>query len=285
MSPDRLLVLGLRESRVDVVCDGGTRRLVDGVDLSVDRGSSVALLGASGAGKTVLTRLLVGLPPAGARLSGSLIWETDQGRMQVDLSGVHAGARRLSALRQTWGRSLAYLPQGGRRNLNPELTVGAHLSRAQRRAGGRARDGRRRDLLAEVGVDDPDRVVNLRPIGLSGGMARRVLLALALAGGPDLVVADEPTAGLDAEGCRKVVELLSGVRDRHGFGLLMVTHEIGDAARLCPDARVIDGGKIVDQLHFERGGLAEEPTHPAARALVESWRWLEAAADVPGGRA
>lgn len=271
-SHPKLAWIALKAATAEVVLPGGGgRRLLDGVDLRLARGEARSLLGTSGAGKSVVSRLLVGLGPRGARLGGALVWDTAEGEGGGDLARILAGdPPAAAALAVHWGRSIAYVPQGGVRNLNPALDVSAHLRRACRRAG--VDEGRSAELLAECGFDDPGRVSRLRPGALSEGMARRVLLALALVGQPDLVVLDEPTTGLDIDRRRRIVALLARLRERHGFGLLMVTHEVEDALALTDTAAVIAGGRVVEELAFDGGDLAGPPSSDEARELVDAWR-------------
>jgi len=270
-----LTSLALHGVQVGFAAEAEERTVLDGVDLSLVRGQSLSILGISGAGKTVLSRLLIGLAPAGARLSGALVWTDRDGEHRADLARDLGGQPPvLPPLAAEWGRSIAYVPQGGARNLNPALTIHAHLARARQRAGLAPDADTERALLREVGLSDPDRVWSRRPRALSGGMARRVLLALALAGAPDVVVVDEPTTGLDSDRRQQVIDLLASTRAQHGFGLLMVTHEVGDAAVLTEEANVLAGGRIVDRIPMADGELQREPGHAASRDLVHAWRWL-----------
>ena len=159
------------------------------------------------------------------------------------------------------------------RNLNPALTIHTHLARARRRAGLPADATAELELLREVGFTDPARVWTRRPMALSGGMARRVLLALALAGAPDVMVVDEPTTGLDSDRRAQAIERLDEARRRHGFGLLMVTHEVGDAAELTAEGCVLADAHIVERLSFGDGELDGEPTSARGRELVDAWQW------------
>jgi ABC-type dipeptide/oligopeptide/nickel transport system ATPase component len=147
------------------------------------------------------------------------------------------------------------------------------MARARRRAGGAPDRDADLELLRQMDLEDPERVWSRRPAVLSEGMARRVLLALALAGAPDIVVLDEPTTGLDSHRRQQIVHLVARARAKHGFGMLMVTHEVGDAAALTEVGAVLSGGRLVERLDLGGGEVHGEPEHPAARALVDSWRW------------
>lgn len=250
------------------------RWILDGVDLHLLKGDTCSLLGRSGEGKTVLSRLLIGLAPAGCVAKGDLEWTDASGRHRASLERDLLGRPPvLGALAAGWGRSIAYVPQGGVRNLNPALTVHVHLARARRRAGLADDRDAEIELLREVGFTDPVRVWTRRPGSLSGGMARRILLALALAGTPDVMVVDEPTTGLDTARRERAIAQLRSAQVRHGFGLLMVTHEVGDAAQLTREGCVLAGGRIVERLVLGDGRVQREPASREARALVDAWNW------------
>ena len=254
--------------------DGGIRWVLDGVDLELGRGQTCSLLGRSGEGKTVLSRLLIGLAPRGCVATGVLRWTDGSGPHSAALERDLAGEPpTIEALARGWGRSIAYVPQGGVRNLNPALSVHVHLARARRRAGLGADRDAELGLLEEVGFSNPVRVWTRRPRALSGGMARRVLLALALAGTPDAMVVDEPTTGLDTRRREGAIERLRAAQRRHGFGLLMVTHEVGDAALLTRVGCLLARGRIVERLALGEGQLLHEPGSDEARELVDAWRW------------
>jgi len=276
MSGARLERLTLKGARVGFVRPGeeAPRMVLEDVDLSLGRGEARSLLGVSGVGKSLLSRLLIGLAPQGAQLGGTLAAEGDGGTRRFDLATDCVGRPPVvPALAEAWGRRIAFVPQGGTRNLNPARTVGQHLDRARRRAGLDADREADQALLREMGFDRPERVATLRPAALSEGMARRALIALALVGAPDVLVADEPTTGLDSERRGQLVRLLDAARRRHGFGLLAVTHEIGDAAVLSDEGLVLAGGAVAETLTWSDGRPAGEPAHPASRALVDGWMW------------
>jgi peptide/nickel transport system permease protein len=271
----RLQSLELQGIRLGFPRQGGSVRwILEGVDLRLLRGETCSLLGRSGEGKTVLSRLLIGLAPCGCLAEGTLVWTDDAGTHRADLSRDLTGdPAEVPLLSSRWGRSIAYVPQGGVRNLNPAQTIHTHIARARKRAGLEPDRDAELALLAEVGFADPMRVWTRRPLALSGGMARRVLLALALAGAPDVLVVDEPTTGLDTERRDRAIERLREARRNHGFGLLMVTHEVGDAARLTAVGCVLAGARIVERLEFGEDELRCDPETAAARELVDAWRW------------
>ena len=278
-----ILALELNALRVAFALpEGGQRQVIDGIDVRLERGKALSLLGISGVGKTVVSRMLIGLAPAGAIVEGQLRRSSSEGQVDYPLADALSGLPpTIPALAHDWGRGIAYVPQGGTRNLNPALTIGDHFDRARKRSGVHTDDSNDLELLGQMGFADPRRVWTRRPGVLSEGMARRVLLALALAGSPDIVVLDEPTTGLDSERRAQIAELLEGARARLGFGMLMVTHDVGDAARLTETGVVLADGKLVDELTMADGDIQNRPQHPAATSLVDAWRWRDWEGEAP----
>ncbi|MGH3753640.1 MAG: ATP-binding cassette domain-containing protein [Pseudonocardiaceae bacterium] len=258
MPPDEVCVQ-IRELTVDILGDEDTR-VVDSVSLSVDKGQTLAIAGPSGSGKTMAMLGVLGLfPPAvSAAVGGS-----------VRLNGhelVGLGEKRLRAFR---GRIAAYVPQDTGSALNPLRRVGAQIAGVARRHLGldrAAAASRAAELLTQVGIDDPARVAHQRPGELSGGMRQRVLLAMALAGQPDLLIADEPTSSLDVTTAVQIVELLGQLQRRLGMAMIIITHELGVAVRLASRIAVFDHGRAVEVADVN--DLLAGPTHPVSRQLI-----------------
>lgn len=233
-----------------------TVRPVEAMSASVAAGEVVALVGASGAGKSLLAHAVLGMLPPNAATTGEVRWRG---------TPVDEPARRRLA-----GREVALLPQS-LTYLDPTATVGSQVRRAARLAGHprSAVRSRAEEALAAQGLDRT--VLRRHPHELSGGMGRRVLTAIALMGEPSLVIADEPTPGLAAEGVRTVLGRLRGLADS-GRGVLLVTHDLAAALEVADRVVVCDRGRTVDEVPAEAfadggGGL----THPYTRAL---WRAL-----------
>lgn len=208
--------------------------VVESADFDVGPGEAVGLVGPSGSGKTTLALAVLGLAGwCGARAEGGISWR-----------GRAVGPSELARLR---GREIAYVPQEPRAALDPYMTCGAQIAEGLRVGGAEGADARARvrGLLAEVGLDPS--VADQYPHRLSGGMCQRVLLAAALAGDPALLVADEPTASLDALTRARVLALLDGVRRRRGLAILFISHDRRAVAALCDrvlrvqDRRVVAG--------------------------------------------
>jgi oligopeptide/dipeptide ABC transporter ATP-binding protein len=261
-------VSGLLDVRELEIRAGGVR-LVHDIGLSVASGELVCLVGESGSGKTVAGQAILGLAAAaGLAVSGQILFE-----------GEDLAAASPARTRQLRGRGLALIPQEPSSALDPLFPVGAQVAEAVRRAaGGPARAARRAavEFLAQARVPDPARRAAQYPHELSGGLCQRVAIAMALAGRPRLIVADEPTSALDATVQLHLLELLDEVRIESGTGMLLITHDIGVAAR-ADRIVVLYAGRIVE--HGPAGDVLGNPRHPYTAGLIASVPKLPA----PGG--
>ena len=233
--------------------------ILRGVSLDVDAGEVRGLVGESGAGKSMLGRAVLGLLPERAQISGGTI--LFEGR---DLLAMPEGERR-----GLLGRRIALIPQDPMTSLNPVKRVGAQIATVLRHHLGLSRHQARErgvELLAEVAIRDPRRVLDLYPHEISGGMRQRVLIAMAFACDPSLVIADEPTTALDVTVQRQVLQLVERLRLRHGAAVLFVTHDLGVVAKICRSMTVLHAGRVL-----EDGATADIlawPRHPYTRALL-----------------
>lgn len=244
-----------------------TVHAVTGADLEVQRGEVVAVIGETGSGKSSVVRTVLGLLPRNGHLVGGSASLHVDGR-SYDLLGLTA--RELRSIR---GRLVGFVPQSTRAALNPVIDIAAHFRSTYRAHGvpvGRGSDWRDRAsvLLAELGFQEPARVLGSYPHQLSGGMAQRVALALATALDPALVVADEPTSGLDATVKVQVLREFARQARERGRGVLMVTHDIGAVASTCDRVVVMYGGTVVEA--GEASAVLGSPAHPYTRALLDS---------------
>ncbi len=234
-------------------------RPVDGVSLALARGEALALVGESGSGKSLTALALLGLAPSGGRIAAG----------EVLLGGTDLLALPGRRRRELRGRRIGYVPQDTGGALDPVLTVGTQLletlavHRALRGAAARARATA---LLAEVGLPDPEGMLGRYAHELSGGMRQRVLIALALAGEPEVLVADEPTTALDVTVQAQILELLGGLRESRGMALLLVTHDLGLVAGHADRVAVMYAGRIVEEASVT--ALFAGPAHPYTRALL-----------------
>jgi len=237
----------------------GTTNVLRGVSLTVEAGEVRGLVGESGAGKSMLGRTLFGLLPANATVRAGRI--TFEGRDLLRLPD----QERLSLL----GRRIALIPQDPMTSLNPVRRVGAQLTAVLRRHLGlskRAALNRAAELLADVAIREPARVLDLYPHEMSGGMRQRVLIAIAFACDPALVIADEPTTALDVTVQRQVLQLVERLRLRHAAAILFVTHDLGVVAKICRSMSVLHAGRVLEE--GLTADVLTKPHHAYTRALL-----------------
>jgi oligopeptide/dipeptide ABC transporter ATP-binding protein len=246
---------------------GETVYAVNGVDLEIGRGEIHGLVGETGSGKSVTTHAILGLvQPPGVVTGGP-----------IRLGELNLRTLKPAELRRVLGSRLSYVPQNPRTALNPLLRVGqqmrnvieSHQDRGRRRKGpGADIENRCLDMIAAVGISDPQRVLRSYPHELSGGMAQRVVIAIALLLGPELVIADEPTTGLDVTVQMQILELFtSAVRER-GAAVLLVTHDLGVVAHYCQRVAIMYAGRVVERGRV--GDVFRTPQHPYTVGLLRS---------------
>jgi len=267
-------LLRVENLRVELPVDGRRLAAVDGVEFELSEGESVAVVGESGSGKTQLARAILGLPPPAARVSGRLIFRGD------DLTGL--SERGWQAVR---GAGIGMVFQEPAAALDPVRTVGAEIEEAIR-LHSRVTRARARELaraaLAEVAFPDADGGLDEYPHRLSGGLRQRAHLASVLAAGPRLLLADEPTASLDATVAQDILGLLGRLRRERGLTVLLITHDLGVVARHCDRVLVMYAGRIVEESPTE--ALFRAPGHPYTRGLLRSMPRLAEAARAIGQR-
>lgn len=227
--------------------------VIDGLSVSVHTGEIVAIVGASGSGKTLLADAIMGLYEPNSQVSGSIWFD---GRLQ--------DARSLARLR---GRGLSYVPQSVN-YLDPLMKVGGQVQGAGSRAQRPARVARQQELFARYGL--APEVADLYPHELSGGMARRVLLCCALIENPQVIIADEPTPGLDLDLAARALDDFRTFADAGG-GMMLITHDIELALRVADRVAVFHDGTIVEETAVENFASPYTLRHPFSRAL---WRAL-----------
>ncbi len=237
------------------------QNVLRGVSLAVQPSEVRGLVGESGAGKSMLGRAVLGLLPANAVITAGHI--TFEGR---DLLGMPEAERR-----HLLGRRIALIPQDPMTSLNPVRRVGAQIGRLLRhhlKQSRRAALARAAELLTEVAIREPERVLSLYPHEISGGMRQRVLIAMAFACDPVLVIADEPTTALDVTVQRQVLQLVERLRLRHGSAVLFVTHDFGVVAKVCRSMSVLHAGRVLEE--GETADILARPRHAYTRALLEA---------------
>ena len=260
----------------DLECTFGTidgpARVLRGVTLDVHAGERVAIVGESGCGKSVTVRAVLGLlPPRSARLNGSVRF---QGRELLDLP-----ARTMRALR---GRAMTMIFQDPVAALNPLFTIRDQFREIIARANVRGVDAERvmRTALAEVSINDSDRVLGSYSFQLSGGLNQRVMIAMALANQPQLVIADEPGTALDVTVQKQTLRLMRRLSEQHATAILFISHNLGVVRTFAHRVAVMYAGRIVEQA--PAGTLFARPRHPYTRALLAAVPRLATATLPPG---
>jgi oligopeptide/dipeptide ABC transporter ATP-binding protein len=245
----------------------GVVRAVDGVDFDVDRGKTLGIVGESGCGKSVTALSIMGLipkPPAKI-VEGSITFE---GRDLTELS-----ERELENVR---GHEIAMIFQDPMTSLNPTLKIGTQLTEVLRRHLGMSKDQARKravELLEEVHIPNADRRLDDYPHRYSGGMRQRVMIAMAIACNPKLLIADEPTTALDVTVQARILDLLEELRLRHDMAMILITHDMGVVAEAADEVSVMYAGQIVERAAIL--DLFDKPEHPYTEALLGALPQIE----------
>ncbi|MDP2085862.1 MAG: ABC transporter ATP-binding protein [Gemmobacter sp.] len=248
----------LRIENLSVAIRGGGP-LLRRVSLEVAAGEVMALVGESGAGKSMIGKAVLGILPRAAQITEGRIWLDGE-----DLLALSATARR-----QRIGAKAALIPQDPLTALNPVRRIAPQITDRLVDILGwdRAKaEARARDLLGEVQIADPDRVMRSYPHELSGGMRQRILIASAFAAEPRLIVADEPTTALDVTVQKQILRLIRDMQARHGTALLFVTHDLGVVSKICQRLTVLYGGLVLEQTDVR--AFFKAPGHPYSAALL-----------------
>jgi oligopeptide/dipeptide ABC transporter ATP-binding protein len=239
----------------------GTVRAVDGVSLSVGRGKTLGIVGESGSGKTVLSRSIMGLlPPRDVIRSGTVLF-----------AGHDLTAMTPNELRQVWGAELSMIFQDPMTALNPVKRIGKQITESLRLHLGMDRseaNANAIELLRSVGIPSPEQRIRWYPFQLSGGMRQRVMIAIALACAPRLVMADEPTTGLDVTVQAQILDLLADLQRERHMAVILVTHDLGVVATRADDIVVMYAGRVVERAPTHT--LFHDTHMPYTQALMDS---------------
>jgi oligopeptide/dipeptide ABC transporter ATP-binding protein len=260
-------VLAVRRLAVEFTTQTGSFRAVDGVTLTVNRGQTVALVGESGSGKSVTTLSVLRLlrPPLARIAAGEILFQGRDGRTR-DLARLDE--RQMQAIR---GNEIGLIFQEPMTSLNPLLPVGHQIAQAIRLhqpLSSKAAAARAVALLERVEIRDAGRRSASYPHQLSGGMRQRVMIAMALACSPSLLLADEPTTALDVTVQAQILRLIRDLQHEFGMGVLFITHNLGVVAEIADQVEVMYGGQIIESAPVH--GLFDRPRHPYTRALLDS---------------
>lgn len=253
-------MLDIRDLSLSIDGEAGRIDILRRVSLSVARGEALGLVGESGSGKSMTLRSILRIEPPRSTVTGAI---TLDGTDVLTLGG--------EPLRRMRARSVSMIAQNPHAVLNPVLPISRYLAEGMHDAQGMSlKDARMRagELLERVGLDDVDRVLSSYPHELSGGMLQRVVIAGAIAGKPELMLADEPTTALDVTTQAEVMAILDDCRRELGMALLFVTHDLDLAAAVCDRIAVMKDGEIVETGVPDQ--LRDHPAHPYTRELMDS---------------
>ena len=254
-------LLEVRNLKVRFATEGGWLHAVDGVDFQVERGENFTLLGESGSGKSVTALAVSRLLPRAADIAAGAIL----------LNGVDLLALPERAMRKARGRRVAMIFQEPQTSLNPVLTVATQIGETLRQhqgLTGRARRDKTLELLEAVGIAEPERRMGDYPHQFSGGMKQRVMLAQALAGEPELLIADEPTTALDVTTQAQVLALLKQLQRDRGLTVLFITHDLAVASQVADQVAVMRGGRLLETA--ATGRFFSGPRHSWSKKLLAS---------------
>ncbi|APT92250.1 ABC transporter [Corynebacterium phocae] len=261
-------LLEVKDLRISFPGAHGDVKIVDGVNFKVAPGETMGLVGESGCGKSISAMSIMGLLPESAVIEGEILYD---GKNLLEISNKEHNDLR--------GHEIAMIYQDALSSLNPSMLIKSQLEQLTKRGGKREP----RELLELVGLD-PDRTLKSYPHELSGGQRQRVLIAMALTRNPRLLIADEPTTALDVTVQKQVVELLNELREKLGFAMIFVSHDLALVARLVHKITVMYAGQVVEQ--GKTAEVLEHPTHEYTRGLLGAVLSVEANADrlyqVPG---
>ena len=252
------MMLEVTDLRLGFAAGRQTLLAVDGISFAISRGETFALLGESGCGKSATAQGLMRLLPSAGRIVGGA----------VSLDGQDLLALPEAEMRNWRGGRMAMIFQEPATSLNPVLTVGRQIGEVLERhlgLSGAAANERMLELLRQVGIADPQRRLSEYPFQLSGGMKQRVMIAIALAGEPELLIADEPTTALDVTVQAQILDLLAKLQVDRGMGMLLITHDLGVVARMAQRIGVMYAGELVEVA--SREDFFTAPAHPYTQAL------------------
>lgn len=254
------VVLSIENLTVSFGSSRGTAKVVSGVDWAVSRGETLAVVGESGSGKSMTVLSATGLAPRGAKVTGT-----------VRLRGEDLTAMSDADRRRARGRHVGFVYQDPMTSLNPVMTVGRQVTEASVEHLGLSKsDARDRaiELLGLVGIPSPSERTDAYPHQFSGGMRQRVVIAMALANDPELLIADEATTALDVTTQAQILELVADLQQRLGTGVVWITHDLGVVAGIADRVAVMYGGRIIE--HGRVDDIFSAPAHPYTKALLEA---------------
>jgi len=266
-------LLEVRDLRSSFFIRSGELRVIDGLDFEIDESEVVGLVGETGSGKSVTASSVIGLLKRPGRVVGGEVLWRGRDLRSLDEHTLEQDIR---------GKEISMIFQNPREALNPVIRVGRQITqvlqikRGMRKAEAHAEAVR---LLESVHISDPEQRLRTYPHELSGGLAQRIMIALALSAQPRLLIADEPTTGLDVTTQYQIVQLLRELRARTGMAILLITHDLALTAELCDRLVVLYAGRLAEVGPLEN--LIRSPRHPYTNALLQSRPHVGMTGDIP----
>ena len=263
LGPDTEEILRVRDLQVEFPVYSKVNKSLNGFDLSVNRGEMAALVGESGSGKSVAAWSMLNHPkPPGQIVGGEVTWQSE-----------NVLAMPPDRLRRYRGKEVSLILANPRSHLHPLRRVGDQVEavlHAHQKVGKAEANAAMLSMLGAVGLPDPNRVAKSYPHELSGGMAQRIIIAMALINSPQLVIADDATNGLDVTVQRQVLDLMADLVQQRQASMLMITHDLGVVAQYCKRATVMYAGQAVEVAETQR--LFANPLHPYTKGLLGTIR-------------
>lgn len=262
-------ILEIRDLQIEFDTKAGTLKAIRSVNLSLEKGKTLAIVGESGSGKSVTVRAVMGIRSGNERAKGSIIFRCEENGKEVEYDILAMKKREVVA--KICGRHIAMVFQDPMTTLNPTMTIGKQVmegilwhtkisrSEAYKKAVA---------LLSEVGITEPENRMKQYPHQLSGGMRQRVVIAIALACEPDILICDEPTTALDVTIQARILELIASIQKKRNLSVIYITHDLGVVAKVADSVAVMYAGRII-----EEGTVREmfyDPRHPYTWGLLAS---------------
>lgn len=254
-------IIKIRDLRTSFFTQGMEVRAVDGVTFDVPKGKTLGIVGESGSGKSISAMSILRLIQKPGKIVGG----------EIEFKGEDLTSKSESAMRKIRGNEISMIFQEPMTSLNPVYTVGQQIGesfRIHEKLGKKEAIKKSIEMLKLVGIPSPEKRVHQYPFELSGGMRQRVMIAMALACNPELLIADEPTTALDVTIQAQILELMKDLQNRLGMSIIMITHDLGVVAETCDYVAVMYCGKVVEYASVEE--LFANPRHPYTVGLLES---------------
>ncbi len=248
------LKIGIQQNKKDI-------SIVNGVSFQLEKGKTLGIVGESGCGKSMTSLSLMGLLPSGVE------WQS--GEIYIDQKQIHKKLKK--EWRKIRGKKISMIFQEPMSSLNPVYKVGSQIIEmihSHENISKKEAQERAVDMLRLVGIPRPDKVVNEYPHQLSGGMRQRVMIAMALACGPEILIADEPTTALDVTIQAQILELMKDIQEKLDMSIILITHDLGVVAEICEKVIVMYAGEIVEEANVL--DLFDYPLHPYTKGLLNS---------------